>query len=511
MPEPMSELMCNCPASRITSIIRHTLSLFGTLILLCSAVHAKPPAKVAPLPASASWLTHVQKDLMPFWDTPDAYGQPRGNFPTFRCNDGKLFEAQTHPCAEIGNAPDWIKASLKRRYVRMQARQTYVYASAFHLTGNPEMLKLAQDGVQYLRTHALDAASGSATSYWEDGQAQPAVLARTTQDLAYAQLGMAMVYYLTRDPAILADILRLKQHIFSQYYQADWGMLMWVKQDHGDGEAKRQELVAQLDQINAYMLLLTPLLPEPEQAQWRQELRQLAYLMIEKFHAPQHHLMWGSLHNPAERVLGSRHTDFGHTIKAYWMIHQIGKLSADPTLIHFAKTESAFVLEQAFIPATGSWGSRLRRNGSVDQGKEWWIYAELDQMAATLALDDPGFTRYLNKTYRFWLDKMVDHQQHEVFGWVSPEGESAPGPKIHFWKNGYHSMEHALVAYITTQALQGKNVNLYFAFKNMPGKDKIRPYVFEGVVNKQQFMPKSPGLRPVKISFKLTTSNNLKP
>jgi mannose/cellobiose epimerase-like protein (N-acyl-D-glucosamine 2-epimerase family) len=446
------------------------------------------PAQTA-LPSGPQWQQHLQQELLPFWSTPDALGTPQGNFPTFRCNDGLRFDASTHACPELVNPPAWIKADLTRDYVRMQARQTYAYGVGYHLTGDPKWLALARDGVQYLRTHALDKASGSAASYFENGKAGPDVLARTTQDLAYAEAGMAMYYYLTRDPAVLTDILRLKDHIFSNYFNADWGMLMWVKKIDGPGgkeEAARQELVAQLDQINAYMLLLTPILPAAEQTKWRQDLSKLAYIMIDKFYAPKERLMWGSLHNPADRVLGSRHTDFGHTIKAYWMIHQIGKLTGDKKLIDFAKKEAAYTLDKAFIPTTGSWGSRLKADGTLDQGKEWWIYAELDQMAATLALDEPSYaSKYLIKTYGYWMNQMVDQKDHEIWPWVSPTGEHGDGPKIHPWKNGYHSMEHALVGYITSQALRGKQVALYFALNEIPPAAQLRPYLFGGVPVKQ--------------------------
>ncbi|MES2934555.1 MAG: AGE family epimerase/isomerase, partial [Pseudomonadota bacterium] len=241
-----------------------------------TASMAQAEAPIAALPSGSQWINHVQQDLLPFWDMPDAWGTPRGNFPTFRCNNGKRYDAKSNPCLEIGAAPGWIKDGLQRDYVRMKARQTYAYGVAYHLTGEPKMLALARDGVNYLRSNGLDKTSGSAVTYWENGKPMPAVLARNTQDLAYAQLGLAMYYNLTRDEAVLADILRLKNHIFENYYNADWGMLMWVKKDDGDGEAGRQELVAQLDQINAYMLLLTPILPADEQEKWRQDLRKLA-------------------------------------------------------------------------------------------------------------------------------------------------------------------------------------------------------------------------------------------
>ncbi|MES2934556.1 MAG: hypothetical protein V4805_13830, partial [Pseudomonadota bacterium] len=235
------------------------------------------------------------------------------------------------------------------------------------------------------------------------------------------------------------------------------------------------------------------------------DLRKLANIMIDQFHAPEEHLMWGSLHNKADRVLGSRHTDFGHSIKAYWMIHQIGKLTADQKLIDFSTKEAAWVLDKAYLPAIGSWASRLQRDGSLDEGKEWWIYAELDQMAATLALDDPGYAKYLTKTYDFWLKNMVDHENHEVWGWVSPTGKPGSGPKIHLWKNGYHSMEHALVGYITSQALQDQPPALYFAFKTGPPAVQIRPYVFGGTPIKQdeQALPGFDGRQKQRVVFKL--------
>lgn len=169
----------------------------------------------ADLPTGDRWLRHFQDDLLPFWNLPDAWGAPRGNFPTFRGNDGRAVD-WAKPPAELMAAPAWIRSEFGRDYVRMKSRQTYVYGVAYHLTGDPAMLALARDGADFIRTHALDPVTGSAVSYWEQGEPQPAVLARTTQDLAYAQLGLAMYYYLTRDQATLGAIRKLKQHIFSQ-------------------------------------------------------------------------------------------------------------------------------------------------------------------------------------------------------------------------------------------------------------------------------------------------------
>ena len=378
----------------------------------------------------------------------------------------------------------------------MQSRQTYFYGVAYHLTGDPKMLELARDGVQYLRANALEKATGSAVSWLQEGASGPRVLARTSQDLAYAQLGMAMYYYLTRDAGVLEDLLRLEEHIFGKYWDARWGMLRWVVEGDDRAEEARQELVAQLDQVNAYLLLLAPILPEPHRARWKEHLVALARVMIDRYYAPEQHLFWGTIHSAADRSLGSRHTDFGHTAKALWMIERIGRLTGEKDLVFFAHREGSEVLTRAFLPESGSWGSRPRTDGSVDPDKEWWIYAELDQLAATLALLDRREARYLARTYDYWLRHMVDHRDHEVWGFVrAADGAPSGGPKIHQWKSGYHSAEHALVAYLTGQALRGEPATLYYAFAEptIP----VRPYFFSGRVVSSETAP-LPGFGPLK-------------
>lgn len=469
---------------------------------LAPAPQATAVRTPADLPTGERWLAHFREDLLPFWNVPDAWGSPRGDFPTFRGNDGRAVD-WAKPPAELADAPGWIQSEFGREYIRMKSRQTYFYGVAYHLTGDPKMLELARDGVAFIRSKALDPATGSAASYFEKGEAKPEVLARTSQDLAYAELGMAMYYYLTRDEAVLADIRRLKAHIFSRYWNPDWKALRWVVKADADQGQQRQELVAQLDQVNAYLLLVTPLLPPRERRAWTADLKRLAEVMVKDYHDADRHLFWGTIDDPAQKKLGSRHTDFGHTAKAYWMLERIGRLTGDKALVDLATTGAKAVLKQAYLPDSGTWGSRLRRDGSVDPGKEWWIYAELDQLAETLALRDPAQAAPLPRTTDFWFRRMVDPVHHEVWGGAGgpPDFEPWEGPKIHQWKSGYHSSEHALVGYLTAQALHGQPAVLYFAPKDP--KTVLRPYFFEGRLAKRTSLPLPgfPGRRKVEAAF----------
>ncbi len=123
-------------------------------------------------------------------------------------------------------------------------------------------------------------------------------------------------------------------------------------------------------------------------------------------------------------------------------------------------------------------------------------------MAETLALADPAQAAPLPRTADFWFRRMVDPVNHEVWGGAGgPEFEPWQGPKIHQWKSGYHSAEHALVGYLTAQALHGEAATLYFAPTNP--KALLRPYVFTGTatLHGSQALPGFPGHRKVEVAF----------
>ncbi|HMG24252.1 MAG TPA: hypothetical protein VK607_23115 [Kofleriaceae bacterium] len=488
-------------------MVRFSLRIAIAAAAACSAtpppapvVHPPPRIAAGELPSLERWRRHVTDEILPFWVTADALGTPVGNFPTFRCNDGAPYRPAA-PCPELAE-PKWIAPELARDYARMKSRQSYLYGVAFHITGDERYLEYARAGVAWLREHAYERDTGSAVTYWAAGQPGPPPDQRTSQDLAYAQVGLAFYYYLTRDPEVLADLLRLERHIMTRYWEPSpappGGTLRWVLAD-GDkpGEARRQELVAQLDQINAYLLLLAPLLEDEQVARgWRQDLVLLARVVKDRFFAPAHGMFWGAIHDPELRKLGSDHTDFGHSMKSLWMLYLAGQATGQRDLVEFARPLVAPLLERAAQPS-GCWASGLRADGALDRGSQWWVFAELDQAAATLAGREPSagpYARFLAGSYACWFARFVDHRGHDVWpfvpaDWTETSFAGGGPPKVFHWKNGYHVMEHALVAMITTAGLTGQRLALYYAFAAAPPRARIQPYYFSGTITDERDHP----------------------
>jgi mannose/cellobiose epimerase-like protein (N-acyl-D-glucosamine 2-epimerase family) len=400
-------------------------------------------------------------------------------------------------------AGPWVSSRLGKELTRMRSRQAFFYGVAFHLTGEERYLALARAGVEHLRSHALDRGARSAVSWWKDGVAKPPVESRNSQDLAYANLALAFYAYLTRDPGVLADALLLYDGIFERYDDPERGLLRWAAGGVGS-ETARVELVAQLDQVNAYALLLASFAPEPHRVRLRADLARVARILVDRFWSEELGLFRGSIHDPLESGLGSRHTDFGHTVKALWMIERSGALLGNEKLSSWARARIPGVLSRAFLPRYGCWASGLRRDGTLDAGVTWWISAELDQAAATLALSDRRYTGYLEKTYACWLERLVDPEDGEVWSWVDLDDPARRGAKQHLWKNGYHSAEHALVSYLTAQELHGKPATLHFALRATPPADELRPYFFAGAPARvdETALEGHPGLRRVTVGFR---------
>jgi mannose/cellobiose epimerase-like protein (N-acyl-D-glucosamine 2-epimerase family) len=455
-------------------------------------------AVIEALPNGDRWIRHVKEDLLKFWAMDTALGVPLGNFPTYRCNNGALYNAEA-PCPELQNADPGI-VKLDRDYTRAKSRQVFAYGIAYHLTGNETYLRYAVSGGNWLIEHALDDAG--AASWFTEGVAQPSDLQRTSQDMAYAVSGLAFLYYLTRDNQYLDRVIALKKHIFNTYFDPGWGLLRWVREKNMDGDNPDQkELVSQLDQVYGYLLWTTMALPEGELKQaWLNDLHKLASAMRDQFFGETYGLYWGAITDMELRNLANYqnqenpHTDFGHSIKTLWLTYRIGMLTGDPSLVNFARPHMYTILQRAYIPETGSWarGFKPQTENShtwvLDPNKEWWSLAELDQTSATLALVDPIFARVLPHTYAYWFQHMVDKEHGGIWHMVNA-ADNQPDlsfPKQHSWKNAFHVFEHALIGYLTAQQLHDEPIVLHYAFRQEVADSEIKPYLYFGEVTEQK-------------------------
>jgi mannose/cellobiose epimerase-like protein (N-acyl-D-glucosamine 2-epimerase family) len=469
-----------------------------SLLLLLSIATVFPAWAQTTVPQGTRWLEHLNNDLLPFWNTETAFGKPLGAFPSIRCDDGTLYD-ERRPCPEIGANPP-----PNERYLVALSRQAYGYGVAFHLTGQRIYLDAMKAGIGFIRQNAMDRANGGMATIQNLSEDTwgPAPGFRTPQELAYGLLGMAFYYYLTRDPDVLRDVMMVKDYIF-QKYTLPGGALGWQLSPTAEVMREDKKLVAQLDQMNAYLVLLTPLLLEPAQSEWKVNLIQLSKVMINQFYSPSEKLFFRAANQPEDRVLATASTDFGHNAKALWMIRWTGLLTGHTELVEFAQDNAQALLARAYIADCGCWAGGVLAGGVKDLDKPWWIYAELDQLTGTLALNAPKFAQYLPRAYRYWFSHFVDTEFGEV--WTNVDGRThlpvRKMPKQWQWKNAYHSFEHALVGYIVAQALNDAPVTLYYAFPSDDMAKSAQPYYYSGNAIGMEVEAYGQGQRTQKLTF----------
>lgn len=429
-----------------------------------------PPADTPSALQGDTWKTHWIDDIRPYWATPDALGEPLGNYPTYRDMDGGA------------RAPG-------ERRPRMLGRQIYTYAMGYALTGDAELLGWAAAGVDWMLEHARDAENGGwypLLNAAGDGIGG----AKTAQDTAYAVMGLAAWYFVTRDPRAEEALLETRDLLFDAFFDAETGRLVDGLSDdlqrrfdvEGDGG---WELVAQLDPINAFMLLVQPVLSEEaRRQQFLDDMLGLGDVMVERFWADG--IFWG-VHDQ-QGQFRARHVDFGHTLKSYWMLYMLARRAPRADWYALVEEHGVAWLQKAFDAENGRWAKRPIAPDTVEYGSDWWVYAEADQFAASLSMVGRGEGVDLAATAGHWIEDYVDPQPpggvipgigragQPAFGW--PRSDTA---KCNLWKNGYHATEHALVLYLHGRDREGLPATLHFAVPPAAAETfAARPYLYQG-------------------------------
>lgn len=428
-------------------------------------------------PNASLWLSHWQEDIRPYWDSAEAMGDPPGNYPTSRNMAGK-------PTAQT------------ERYSRMLSRQVYTYAIGYALTGDGELLLKARAGIDWLLAHAKDPGSGYHPVLDEKGRPLPGT-GKTAQDMAYCMLGFAAYHFVSGDDTCEKEIRAMRDLIMAGPF---WDKAKGTVKDALDTGLKSEvefktpgnDLVAVLDQINAYMLLFYNQTRDPElRRTLLSDLRNLADRLVTGFW--ERGIFWSTELNRTD--FRADHVDVGHTVKAYWMLYEIDSQWFAATGIHpyqaLLRTHAKPLLTAAFANGLGPWGKYF--DGAFDNVRadnpDWWMHCECDQFAARLSLADKSYVPLLARTTSFWLKGgFVDRgrPQRGIRSGIKWDGSlygdnEEWDAKAFFWKNGYHETEHALVLYLLSCQLQEQPAVLFFA---VPGEKAAafqpQPYLFQG-------------------------------
>ena len=470
-----------------------------------SIVDATPVPPSAALPVldvlrGDTWLRHHREDLMPYWDMPEALGQPVGNFPTFRGRDGELLPDTTRGLVAL-------------------ARGVYGYSLAFMLTGEERYLGYARAGLDWIDAKAKDPVHGGYFGLLnQDGSPVNPLANKDVFDLASLGLAYGMYFNATRDPAVEADLLAVRDLIFTKYYDPVANRirdsLTYDLVNEVDTGGNGGDITDLLVPGTALLLPNVDLLHDPaRRTQFRDDLRRVTEILLarHKNSAATANAWWFWGRSLRFGNFGAAETDFGHNIKSYEMIHNANQMYADRPWSGLATDRDA-LLAAAWDDPFDRWNERLRSfagtPSSIERDSAWWIHAEADQTLAALDLSD-GFAhqQQLADSAQSWLKVFVDRESpaRETVARVSRVAADNDPRKSFRGKNMLHAHEHALIMYLHGRALEGLPARLFYAFPQDEALTAVaKPYWFDATGQSRTVrseLPALPGHQLVEVWF----------
>ena len=453
-------------------------------LVLTGAPPAQAEPDVPPVLSGDTWLAHHRDDLMPYWLVPEAFGEPMGNFPSFRGNDGELLPEQSN------------------RGASTLGRGVYGYSLAFMLTGDERYLTYARAGLDWIEAKLEDPVHGgyfgelNAAGQPVDamGNVDP-LQNKDLFDLASVGLGYAMYFNATRDPAAEAKLLEIRDLVFGPYYDAAANRLKdalnYDLSTEVDTGGNGGDITNYLVPGTTFLLSTIGLLSDPDRNdQFRTDLRNVTQALIDRHkhnnaqNPANKWMFWGRTGEVGD--LTSPQTDFGHTVKSYAMIHNANQLFADRPWSGLAEDRTR-MLGFAWDDVVGRWNQRLRSfpSGAVVPDSVWWTHDEADQLLAAIDLTDGVTvtnTARLVRSTQFFLASYVDRTSPARETWMRVARDPANNVlrKSGFGKNMLHNMEHALILYLHGRALEGRPARLYYALPHDQALTaEARPYWFD--------------------------------
>jgi len=402
-----------------------------------------------PIYDEQTWLTHLRRDIMPYWLSPGMLGRPPGNFPTFADQNAVPVPGEPH-------------------YMRMQGRQIYAYLTAAELLDEPRYLRYAEAGFAWLEAHARNPHGGYYARLTPDGAPVDDVI--TVQDLCYAVFPYLHLYRRTHRLAALDPVIGVVRLIVEKFRS---GGRMLDAMDPAytqprDFEGESPNIVSVLDLMNLLAVPLAQLGAEadavfPERFDL---LERLLDLLVNEFWADG--IFWNNAVNRRDCV--AKHVDFGHTSKAYGIVWDADRiLAAQGRPVRYGELEKYYVpmLKAAGDPAVGWRTDYLDSAQTFRPGAlQWWRYIVIDQVASRYAAEYPEVVPLLENGLEHWFSLPFVDTVRPVRG--IREGLREDGSlwgndddfftcKANLWKNAYHEVEHVqtMLNYVRRQRKAG--------------------------------------------------------
>jgi len=443
------------------------LRYYPALLLLLTALIGsscdKKPA-ASDIPSGDYWKEQGTDHILDYW-TINARDTAEGAFYTFLDRRWQPYKGnEKHP--------------------GMISRHIFSYSVGYLLSGDDEYLRLAGQAADYLIEHGWDHKYGgwynsldrygNVTDSAKDGFFQP-----------YAITGLAMYYFVTHDKKALSYIQQSNEIMETYARDQEFGGYYRSLNRDLSVQSSNKDFSPQLAPVSGYLIYLY--LATRDELYLKQ-MERIMDLVTTKMSPPgepwileRFDRRWNYTYQARE---DGTELNTGHNIEVVWMLLRLYELTGRDDYLQRATVLQQEVYEYGFADNVGVWYHRTGRSDPLlhNESSPWWIqaYGNMCSLYLYHIKGDREFLDIFKKGAEFWNRYFMDDKYGAAYLSVNINGNIDKASKAVRTKTSYHSMEHAMINYIYTSLLVGKEpVRLYFKISEAVPGEKLFPLPVE--------------------------------
>ena len=396
------------------------------------------------------WKDQVIKDVLPYW-TKHARDTANGGFYTTLDSVWKTFGDQ-------------------RKYPSMLSRHIFGYSVGYLLSGDQKYLDIARETVDYLIDHAWDPAFGG----WYDVLDEKGNPLETTKSMfiqVYSITGLAMYYFVTRDPAILEYIDRSNDLLESKAWDPEAGGYFNVMSRDWQVVDSNKSISSEVTPVSGYLLYLYLATRNQRYLdQCKKILDHITGRMID----PESGWVLETFDrnwNYLPGVEDETEVSIGHNIEVAWMIYRYYLITGEKEYRGKATRLTDKIYRYGTDPDLGFWYNTVSRlNPDKHAGITYWWVQAYGIMFDLFAFHVSNQEKYLvdySRGAAFWDECFIDRKHGDTYFSVLSDGSAGETLKANRYKSSYHNAENGLLNYLCLNAWGNhEQVELYFYLKD---------------------------------------------
>ncbi len=434
------------------------LNLLGAVLflLLPACRTATSPGK---LTDQAYWKNQALHDILPYW-TKYARDTAHGAF--FTNLDGQ-----------------WKALDQSPKYPSMISRHLFSYSAAYLMSGQEEFIDLASRIKDYLLNHAWDKKYGG----WFDTithEGEPLQTSKSIFVQVYAITGLAMYYFVTRDPEVLDYIEKSNNLLETKAWDGESGGYFNVLNRDWSVQDENKSFSALLTPVSGYLLYLYL---ATRNGQYLVQAERISDTMINRMIHPESGWILESFDRNWTYLPGTpdeTEINTGHNMEAAWMLARLYLLNGRQDYLDIAKKLSTRLHTYGFDGDNGIWYASI---ANLTPGRHslftyWWIQAYGNMLDLNLyrLYHQDAYLAYFKKGSAFWDSFFLDRAMGDTYFSVFSDGRVKESVKANPYKTSYHSMEHCLLNYLYLSFWVNRDpVALHFKIRSSVQGDLLYP------------------------------------